>query len=125
MASLGRCPISSIRCRNRNIGDGTPLFRLWRGGCQLDSSTPWDGSWGLRLSSCWYYRTPSGVSQTIFGYIEKSVDDGIVRIVGLLAVVFGLALIYVGVYVVRTLQVGRRTDGSDAPTADDGSADGS
>ena len=38
--------------------------------------------------------------QTIFGYIEESVDDVIVRIVGLLAVVFGLALIYVGVYVV-------------------------
>ena len=38
--------------------------------------------------------------QTIFGYIEESVDDGIVRIVGLLAVVFGFALIYVGVYVV-------------------------
>ena len=38
--------------------------------------------------------------QTIFGYIEESVDDGIVRIVGLLAVVFGVALIYVGVYVV-------------------------
>ena len=38
--------------------------------------------------------------QTIFGYIEESVDDGIVRIPGLLAVVFGFALIYVGVYVV-------------------------
>ena len=38
--------------------------------------------------------------QTIFGYIEESVDDGIVRIAGLLAVVFGFALIYVGVYVV-------------------------
>ena len=37
--------------------------------------------------------------QTIFGYIEESVDDGIVRIVGLLAVVFGFALIYVGVCV--------------------------
>ena len=38
--------------------------------------------------------------QTIFGYIVESVDDGIVRIAGLLAVVFGFALIYVGVYVV-------------------------
>ena len=38
--------------------------------------------------------------QTIFGYIEESVNDGVVRIVGLLAVVVGLALIYVGVYVV-------------------------
>ena len=38
--------------------------------------------------------------QTIFGYIEKSVDERIMRIVGLLSVVFGLALIYVGVYVV-------------------------
>ena len=38
--------------------------------------------------------------QTIFGYIEESVDNWIVRIVGLLSVVFGLALIYVGVYVV-------------------------
>ena len=36
------------------------------------------------------------ILQTIFGYIEKSVDDGILRVVGLLAVVFGLALIYVG-----------------------------
>ena len=40
------------------------------------------------------------ILQTIFGYIEKSVDNGILRIVGLLAVVFGLALTYVGVYVV-------------------------
>ena len=38
--------------------------------------------------------------QTILGYIEESVHDGVVRIVGLLAVVFGVALIYVGVYVV-------------------------
>ena len=38
--------------------------------------------------------------QTIFGYIEESVDNGIVRIVGLLSVVFGLALIYLGAYVV-------------------------
>ena len=38
--------------------------------------------------------------QTIFGYIEKSVDERIMRIVGFLGVVFGLALIYVGVYVV-------------------------
>ena len=40
------------------------------------------------------------ILQTIFGYIKKSVDDWILRIVGFLAVVFGLALIYVGVYVV-------------------------
>ena len=40
------------------------------------------------------------ILQTIFGYIRKSVDDWILRIVGFLAVVFGLALIYVGVYVV-------------------------
>ena len=38
--------------------------------------------------------------QTMFGYIEESVDNGIVRIVGLLSVVFGLALIYLGAYVV-------------------------
>ena len=38
--------------------------------------------------------------QTIFGYIEKSVDERIMRIVGFVGVVFGLALIYVGVYVV-------------------------
>ena len=40
------------------------------------------------------------ILQTIFDYIEKSVDDGILRIVGFLGVVFGLALIYVGIYVV-------------------------
>ena len=40
------------------------------------------------------------ILQTIFGYINKSVDERIMRIVGLLSVVFGLALIYVGVYVV-------------------------
>ena len=40
------------------------------------------------------------IVQTIFDYIEKSVDDGILRIVGFLGVVFGLALIYVGIYVV-------------------------
>ncbi len=38
--------------------------------------------------------------QTIFGYIKKSVDERIMRTVGFLGVVFGLALIYVGVYVV-------------------------
>ena len=38
--------------------------------------------------------------QTIFGYIEKSVGDGMLRIHGVLGVVIGLALIYVGVYVV-------------------------
>ena len=38
--------------------------------------------------------------QTIFGYIEKSVDKRIMRIVGFLGVVFGLARIYVGVYAV-------------------------
>ena len=41
-----------------------------------------------------------GFIQTIFGYIEKSVDESIMRIVGFLHVLFGLALIYVGVYVV-------------------------
>ena len=40
------------------------------------------------------------ILQTIFGYIEKSVDERIMRIVGFLGVLFGLALIYVGVYVV-------------------------
>ncbi len=40
------------------------------------------------------------ILETIFGYIEKSVDERIMRIVGSLGVVFGLALIYVGVYVV-------------------------
>ena len=38
--------------------------------------------------------------QTIFGYIEKSLDERIIRIVGFVGVVFGLALIYVGIYVV-------------------------
>ena len=38
--------------------------------------------------------------QTVFGYIEESVNDGVVRIAGLLGVGFGFALIYVGVYVV-------------------------
>ena len=38
--------------------------------------------------------------QTIFGYINKSVDERIIRIVGFSSVMFGLALIYVGVYVV-------------------------
>ena len=41
-----------------------------------------------------------GILKTIFGYIEKSVDDVILRIFGFLSVVFGLALIYVGIYVV-------------------------
>ena len=40
------------------------------------------------------------ILRTIFGYIEKSVDERIMRVVGFLGVVFGLALIYVGVYVV-------------------------
>ena len=41
-----------------------------------------------------------GFVQIIFGYIEKSVDERIMRTVGLLAVGSGLALIYVGIYVV-------------------------
>jgi uncharacterized protein YjeT (DUF2065 family) len=41
-----------------------------------------------------------GFIQTILVYIEKSVDESIMRIVGFLHVLFGLALIYVGVYVV-------------------------
>ena len=36
----------------------------------------------------------------MFDYLENSVDDAIVRILGLLAVVVGAVLIYVGVYVV-------------------------
>ena len=38
--------------------------------------------------------------RAIFDYIENSVDDAIVRVLALLAVVLGAALIYVGVYVV-------------------------
>ena len=99
MAFLDQCQISSIRCRNRNIGDGTPLLRLWRGGASWipprRGMDPGDrGSLRVGVAE----RPPA--FQTIFGYIEESVDDGIVRIVGLLAVVVGLALIYVGVYVV-------------------------
>ena len=37
--------------------------------------------------------------QTIISHIEKSVDERIMRIAGFLGVVFGPALIYVGVYV--------------------------
>jgi uncharacterized protein YjeT (DUF2065 family) len=40
------------------------------------------------------------IYRAIVGYIEKSVDERIMRILGLLSVLFGLALIYVGVYVV-------------------------
>ena len=38
--------------------------------------------------------------RAIFDHIENSVDDAIVRVLGLLVVVVGAGLIYVGVYVV-------------------------
>ena len=100
MASLDQCPISSIRCRNRNIGDGTPLLRLWRG---VLAEFLHAVGWVLGTVALFVLVLPNVLRrfvQTIFGYIKKSVDDGIVRIVGLRAVVFGLALICVGVYVV-------------------------
>ena len=91
MASLDQCPISSIRCRARNIGERVLA--------------------GLLHTFGWFMATVAllflvltnvfrGFVQIIFGYIEKSVDERIMRIVGFLGVVFGLALIYVGVYVV-------------------------
>ena len=41
-----------------------------------------------------------GFIQTMLGYIERSVDERVIRVVGFFGVVFGLAMIYVGLYVV-------------------------
>ena len=51
--------------------------------------------WPLVLPDGWL-----GFWRPIFSFLEHSVDDAIVRILGLLAVVVGVALIYVGIYVV-------------------------
>ena len=59
--------------------------------------------WFMATAALFFLVLPNvfrGVIQTIFDYIEKSVDERIIRIVGFLGVGFGLALIYVGVYVV-------------------------
>jgi hypothetical protein len=46
----------------------------------------------------WYrYRR---VGRSVLTYFESSVDMAIVRFIGLVAVAIGVALIYVGVYVV-------------------------
>ena len=39
-------------------------------------------------------------ARAIFSFFENAVDDAAVRVLGLLAVVFGFALIYIGFYVV-------------------------
>ena len=59
--------------------------------------------WLMTIGAVLFLVLPSVIRrilQTIFGYIEKSVDERVMRIIGFLGVVFGLALICVGIYVV-------------------------
>ena len=91
MASLDQCQIWSIRCRVRNIGEGLLAELLHTFG------------WFMATVALLFSVLPNvfrGFIQTILGYIEKSVDERIMRIVVFFGVVFGLALIYVGDYVV-------------------------
>ena len=43
---------------------------------------------------------PRKVARASVSFFENEVDDAVVRVLGLLAVVFGFALIYIGFYVV-------------------------
>lgn len=59
--------------------------------------------WLFAAATLWLLAAPGSyrrIARGVLDYFERSVDLAIVRIVGLVAVAIGLALIYVGVYVV-------------------------
>jgi uncharacterized protein YjeT (DUF2065 family) len=59
--------------------------------------------WLSAAATLWLLAVPSSyrrLAQGVLDFFESSVDPAIVRIIGLLAVAIGVALIYVGIYVV-------------------------
>ncbi len=59
--------------------------------------------WLFAAATLWLLAAPGSyrrLARGVLGYIESSVDMAIVRILGLVAVAIGVALIYVGIYVV-------------------------
>ena len=59
--------------------------------------------WLFAAATLWLLVAPGSyrrLARGVLGYFESSVDMAIVRIVGLIAVAIGVALIYVGIYVV-------------------------
>ncbi len=59
--------------------------------------------WIYAAATLWLLAAPGSyrrLARGVLGYFESSVDMAIVRILGLAAVAIGVALIYVGIYVV-------------------------
>ena len=59
--------------------------------------------WVVAAETLWILLLPNlfrGFARSVFHFLESSVDDVILRFGGLLAVLAGLALVYVGIYVV-------------------------
>ncbi|MBW2294524.1 MAG: hypothetical protein JRG94_19765 [Deltaproteobacteria bacterium] len=59
--------------------------------------------WLLAFAALWLLFAPGPyrlVAQGVLDYVDGSVDEAIVRILGILAVAIGVALVYVGIYVV-------------------------
>lgn len=59
--------------------------------------------WLLAVASLWLLTAPGSyrlVAQGVLDYVDSSVDEAIVRILGIFAVAIGVGLVYVGLYVV-------------------------
>ena len=59
--------------------------------------------WLFAATTLWLLAAPDSyrrLARGVIGYFERSVDEAIVRIIGLVAVAIGVALIYVGIVVV-------------------------
>ena len=59
--------------------------------------------WIFAAATLWLLAAPGSyrrLGRSVLDYFESSVDMAIVRILGLVAVAIGIALIYVGIYVV-------------------------
>ena len=59
--------------------------------------------WVFAAASLWLLAAPGSyrrLARGVLDYFESSVDMAIVRVVGLAAVAIGVALVYVGIYVV-------------------------
>jgi uncharacterized protein YjeT (DUF2065 family) len=59
--------------------------------------------WLFAVASLWLLTAPGSyrlVAQGVLDYVDSSVDEAIVRILGFVSVAIGFALVYVGIYVV-------------------------
>jgi hypothetical protein len=59
--------------------------------------------WGFAAATLWLLAAPGSyrlVARGVLDFMESSIDMAIVRMLGLVAVSIGVALIYVGIYVV-------------------------